>query len=122
MIEFTKVTAIDNSGLQTVLELERLDADRLHAEVVVTTNALAAFELAVKLHKDGSYQVIANAAADYVTPVGFLWAADTGLYTLAVGSGWFSLHNLESVYAVRCRANSSGAASTVTVRGQMGAN
>lgn len=122
MIEFTKVTAIDNSGLQTVLELERLDADRLHAEVVVTTNALAAFEISVKRHKDGAYQAIASAAADYATPAGYLWSADTGLYTLAVGTGTFDLGSLESIYAVRCRANSAGAASVVTVRGQMGPN
>jgi hypothetical protein len=122
MIEFTKTTAIDNSGLQTVLELERLDSQTLNAEVAVSVAALAAFEIAVKLHKDGAYQVIATVAGDYATPVGFLWASDAGLATLGVGTGWFSLHNLESVYAVRCRANSSGAGSTVTVRGQMGAN
>lgn len=122
MIEFTKTAAIDNSGLQTVLELERVDANVLTAEVVVTTAALAGFEIAVKHHKDGAYHVIADDAGDYATPAGFLWSADSGLFTLGVGSGWFRMHDLESLYAIRFRAVSAGAASGITIRGQMGPN
>lgn len=123
MIEIKKVQAVTNAGLETVLELERLDCNQMNLEISNAVNALAAMELAIKVHKDGTWQVIADDAGDYAAPVGFMWSSDTGFFTLGVASGFLVLDNLESVYGVRIRAQSGNAAgSIVTVLGQMGAN
>jgi hypothetical protein len=123
MIPFKQVTAVTSSGLQTVLELERLDCDQMNIDVSnAGPQALSAFEISIKTHADAAYKVIASVAGDYATPVGFNWASDTGLVTLASGAtGWLTLDNLRAMYAVRIRATSAGN-SVLTLAGQMGPN
>jgi 3-hydroxy-3-methylglutaryl CoA synthase len=124
MIEIKKSATVTNAGLETVLELDRLDANQLHLEIANSAAAaLAAMELAIKVHKDGAWHVIADDAGDYAAPVGFLWSSDTGFFTLAAGAtGFLTLSNLEAIYGVRVRAQSAGAGSVLTVLGQMGPN
>lgn len=125
MQQVKQVTTVSNAGLETVLELERLDVRQINLEIANSAAAaLQAMDVAIKLHPEGAYQVIADDAGDYAAPVGFMWASDTGFFTLGAGvSGWLTLDNLEAVYAVRIRAQSAGAGgSVITVRGQMGPN
>lgn len=125
MQQIKKTTAVTNAGLETVLELERLDVNQINLEISNSNaNALAAMDIAVKMHPEGTYQTIVGSAAEFAAPVGFNWSSNSGFYTLAAGaSGWLTLDNLESVYAVRIRAQSAGAGgSVITCLGQMGSN
>lgn len=115
----TPATDITGSGLQDVYVANGLKCSQMSVEVA-NANAfdLSAFEVSVKLHVNGSWQVIASQASDFSAPQGFLMAGNAALVTLTKNtSGWFWLTGLGVVYGVRLRATANGGTTQLTVRG-----
>ena len=92
--------AVPDVGNTTLLELTDIpeEATRLEIEITNTGNALDAFILSRKGHPDGSYDLIADAAADFTTPalplleVSSDMAASLDLTTLEDGKkGWVKI-------------------------------
>lgn len=72
------------------------------------------FEIAGNVVKDGTFEILFNAAVDFTSPAGILIGASGDLTILADGAqGWFLLYP-KGFYSIRIRAASSGADTVIT--------
>ncbi len=78
-------------------------------------NALDQFEIAGNAIRDGTFEILFNAAVDFTSPAGILIGASGDLTTLADGaSGWVLLYP-KGFFAIRIQAaRATGADTTLT--------
>lgn len=78
-------------------------------------NALDAFRVSAKFHKDGNYVLLFSVAGDFTSPAGLVVDASGDLTTLAAGTtGWLVLDVL-GLYKIKIEASSAVGATTVDI-------
>jgi hypothetical protein len=109
---------LDNSGVQSVFDLDVTGLTRIAIQLVVGTAALAAFQIqALVGAKSATAIVLKSTGAQFTIPAGVLIDTSGDLTVLGVGStGWFVL-NVAGFTEIRLAANSSAAASTLAIFG-----
>ena len=108
---------MDNSGVQSIFDLDVTGLSRIAVQVTVGTATLAAFQINAFAHTRAATAVtLKSTTAQFLAPAGVLVDASGDLTLQAAGSGWFVL-NCAGFNTIRLSANSSAAASTMAVFG-----
>jgi len=103
------VTATGNTTLCEILVPH--DATRLNVEVVNAgaSNAFDVFIVSRKLHSAGSYEVVANAAGDFTSPIHPLISTSGSPVTLAAAGVFHMSMDVEGCSAVKLEASNATA-------------
>ncbi len=106
---------VAGTGTTTLCTLITEHMERLWVEIANVAQAFDAFAIQGRLHEDGSFLTLFDAAGDFTSPAGILIGASGDLTTLAAGgSGWLCLDVL-GIQAVRLTASAAANNATPTI-------
>jgi hypothetical protein len=107
---------MDNSGVQTIVDLDVTGLTRICVQLVVATATLAAFQISAFVHNRATAAVVLKSTtAQFTAPSGVLIDASGDLTGQVAGSaGWFVL-NVAGFSTIRLSANSTAGASTLAI-------
>lgn len=104
------------AGTTTILEVPTAEIRELGIEFTVADNALDAFQVHGKMHPNGSFQVLYDAAGDYTSPAGLVIGASGDLTAQAAATtGWLFL-DVSPLYAVKLVGSAAVGVAVVDVR------
>lgn len=103
------------SGNTTLLVLPVVGIRRIFVQLSVATQALDAFIISAKAHKDATAITLFSAAADFTSPAGLMVDASGDLTTTAAGgTGWFVM-KVEGLHEVTIAASGAVNNAAVTI-------
>lgn len=108
-------TIVEVTASLTILDtIVVTDYDALAVHIDNADVTFDQFEIAGNVVRDGTFEILFNAAVDFTSPAGIMIGASGDLTALANGAqGWFLLYP-KGFYSIRVRAASSGADTTTT--------
>lgn len=110
--------ALDNSGVQDVIEIDVEGMIRLMCKITVASAALTAFQIKGQFHPDDpTLLTLRSTSLHFTSPTGILYDASGDLTIQGVGSGWFCL-DCCGLTKVRLAAN-TGTSATLACSGTM---
>ena len=108
--------AVSLGSNDSILELIVSEAARLAVEIKNEgANALDAFRVLGKVHKDGAFILMFSAAGDFTSPAGLVVDASGDLTTLAAGATGFLVLDVLALYAIKLEASAAVGATQVDV-------
>src|SRR3990167_9406192 len=105
--------AVPLTGNTTLLEMVTEGAEKLSVQVDNTIQALDAFIVQGRVHRDSSYETFASAAGDYSTPVGRMLRVTGAPVTLAASASASFDMDVSGLYSVKILASGSNATDSV---------
>lgn len=121
---------VPSSGNTVLATYDVVGHTRLSVEIAVATQALDAFIIEVRAHKDGSFRVIASSSTEYVNTTGLIVGSETydasnvrltgDLTILVSGGSGFLVIDVTSINAVRISASAAADSASVTTRARVG--
>lgn len=102
---------IPASGSTDVLTVPVYGMTNLGVQIVVGVNALDAFAIKARFHRDADFVTLYSTQGAFETPAGLLIGASGNLAAQAPGTGWFIL-DVRGLYEVRVSASGSVADTT----------
>lgn len=116
--------AVGASGNIVLATYDVRSFDRLSVEVLVADQNLDGFIIEVRTHGNGSYNVIANSATEFITPVGLIVGAESydaanarlsgDLTTIVAGGRGLLVMDVSGLNSVRLSASAAANSASVT--------
>jgi len=104
-----EAVAVPSTGNTTLIEIEVDTVNEVGFAILPVTNALDAFLVQGKFHREGAFVTLYSAAGAFTSPAGLIVAASGDLTGLAAAAtGWFIM-DVRPLFAVRLQASAAAA-------------